>query len=318
MSLSIKKKYIYFHIGYPKTATIFLQKNFFSKHNEINFFCRRFSKNKKNVFSLIDEMIILNDLEFESKKKFFRQQFNEINFDDKKINLISDQNILCHKFRAKNNMYTTLNRVESVFKREDIELNIFYSIREQEDAILSIYRQFYYSYFSKALPNINNIFDNHVNIEISEILESLKYYKVLKILQEKFGKNNVKVFSYETLKNDRIKYLSQICDYLKISKKLNETMKSIDYSNQFSAKKVSLLNSIKHNLNNMNLLIKYLPKKILGLAKFLIFEFIQGKIRLYRLSKLKFNLVNKEKIIKFYKDDNLKLINETKIKFNEK
>ena len=100
-------------------------------------------------------MIILNDLEFESKKKFFRQQFNEINFDDKKINLISDQNILCHKFRAKNNMYTTLNRVESVFKREDIELNIFYSIREQEDAILSIYRQFYYSYFSKALPNIN-------------------------------------------------------------------------------------------------------------------------------------------------------------------
>ena len=38
-------------------------------------------------------MIILNDLEFESKKKIFRQQFNEINFDDKKINLISDQNI---------------------------------------------------------------------------------------------------------------------------------------------------------------------------------------------------------------------------------
>ena len=108
---------------------------------------------------------------------------------------------------------------------------------------------------------MNNIFDNHVNIEISEILESLKYYKVLKILQDKFGKNNVKVFSYETLKNDRIKYLSQICDYLKISKKLNETMKSIDYSNQFLAKKVSLLNSIKYNLNNMNLLIKYLPKK---------------------------------------------------------
>ena len=42
---------------------------------------------------------------------------------------------------------------------------------------------------------MNNIFDNHVNIEISEILESLKYYKVLKILQDKFGKNNVKVFS---------------------------------------------------------------------------------------------------------------------------
>ena len=119
-------------------------------------------------------------------------------------------------------MYTTLNRVESVFK-EDIELNIFYSIREQEDAILSIYRQFYYSYFSKVLQNMNNIFDN-VNIEISEILESLKYYKVLKILQDKFGKNNVKVFSYETLKRPRIKYLSQIYDYLKISKKLNETI----------------------------------------------------------------------------------------------
>ena len=37
----------------------------------------------------------------------------------------------------------------------------------------------------------------------------------------------------------------------------------------------------------------------------------------YRTSNSK-GLVNKEKIIKFYKDDNLKLINETKIKLNEK
>ena len=76
-----------------------------------------------------------------------------------KINLISDQNILCHKFRENNDMYRTLDRINQIFKKDDIELKLFFSVRAQEEAILSIYRQFYFSYFSKELPSLNGIFN---------------------------------------------------------------------------------------------------------------------------------------------------------------
>ena len=199
MGLSKKKK-IYFHIGYPKTATIFLQKNLFSKHNEINFFCRRFSNNDKSLFTLFDEIIKIDDETFLKKKEYYQNYIKKINFDKYKINLISDQNILCHRFRENNDMYKTLDRIQKIFSSEDIELKIFLAVREQMDAIISIYRQFYSSYFFKTLPNLNEIVNSDPKVEIVEILDSLKYYQVLIFLKKKFGENNIKIFSYELLK----------------------------------------------------------------------------------------------------------------------
>ena len=74
----------------------------FSKHREVNFFCRRYSKNDDQIFSIIDEIILLDDDEFLSRKMILQNLFKNINFDKSKINLISDQNILCHKFRENN------------------------------------------------------------------------------------------------------------------------------------------------------------------------------------------------------------------------
>ena len=77
MSILKSKKKVFFHFGYPKTATVFLQKNFFSKHDMINFFCRNHSKNDLIIFSVIDQIIELNNLDF-SKKKIFSKKFLKI------------------------------------------------------------------------------------------------------------------------------------------------------------------------------------------------------------------------------------------------
>ena len=72
MSILKSKKKVFFHFGYPKTATVFLQKNFFSKHDMINFFCRNHSKNDLIIFSVIDQIIELNNLDFSKKQNIFK------------------------------------------------------------------------------------------------------------------------------------------------------------------------------------------------------------------------------------------------------
>lgn len=313
MSNGSTKTKIFFHIGYPKTATIFLQKNLFSKHREVNFFCRRYSKNDDQIFSIIDEIILLDDDKFLSRKMILQNLFKNINFDKSKINLISDQNILCHKFRENNDMYRTLDRINQIFKKDDIELKLFFSVRAQEEAILSIYRQFYFSYFSKELPSLNGIFNPNTKKEINEILESLKYFNTYNFLKKKFGENNIKIFSYELLKLNRNKFFLEICNYLNINPSIISVIQNSSYENKFSYKKVSLINSIIYNIKNYKNLIRYLPTKIVSFFNFLLFDYIQGKIRLIKLARTKFNSQNKKKILEFYKEDNLKLQSEIKI-----
>tara|TARA_B100001059_G_C17836721_1_gene588656 strand:+ start:794 stop:1753 length:960 start_codon:yes stop_codon:yes gene_type:complete len=319
MSILKSKKKVFFHFGYPKTATVFLQKNFFSKHDMINFFCRNHSKNDLIIFSVIDQIIELNNLDFSKKKNIFKEIFKNINFDSKKINLISDQNILCHKFRKDNNIYRTFDRINKIFVRDDVELYIFFSVRKQSDALLSIYRQFYHTYFSKMLPDLNNFFSINSENDIKEILESLKYNKILLHLSNIFGENKIKLFSFELLKSNRSKFLFYLCEYLNIHTDLIQKMNSLQYENKFSLKKVSLLKSIRYNLSNWPNLMSNFHLKIFRFLKFLLFEYIQGKIRLSYLSKISFNESCKEKIINYYNDDNLQLKKKTNIDYlNEK
>lgn len=301
------KKKIYFHIGYPKTATVFLQKKFFSKQKEIEFFCRNFSVNNKSIFLILNQIILMEDEEYIKEKKKIKKNFDLISFSKNKINLISDQNILCHKYRANNDIYRTLDRIKEIFKKDDFELNIFFSTRKQDDAILSIYRQFYFSYFEKNLPNLNKIFSNIKNKEIKEILESLKYYKIFSFLSNKFGEKNVKIFPYELLKNDKKLFLEKLSNYLNIKNINMDGIHDNEYENDFKSKKVSLFNAIKYNLSNKDELIKNFSKKIYRFFKFIIFEYFSGIKRLKKLSELKINEDTKKILFDLYKEDNLKL-----------
>ena len=249
----------------------------------------------------------MEDEEYIKEKIKIKRNFDLINFSENKINLISDQNILCHKYRANNDIYRTLDRIKEIFVKEDLELNIFFSTRKQDDAILSIYRQFYFSYFEKNLPNINKMFSNIKNHEIKEILESLKYYKIFSFLSNKFGGKNVKIFPYELLKNDKILFLEEIGSYLNIKNINMDEIYGDEYENDFKSKKVSLFNAIKYNLSNKEELMKNFSKKIYRFFKFIIFEYFSGIKRLKKLSELKINEDTKKKLFDLYKEDNLQL-----------
>ena len=162
-------------------------------------------------------------------------------------------------------------------------------------------------------PSLNGIFNPNTKKEINEILESLKYFNTYNFLKKKFGENNIKIFSYELLKLNRNKFFLEICNYLNINPSIISVIQNSSYENKFSYKKVSLINSIIYNIKNYKNLIRYLPTKIVSFFNFLLFDYIQGKIRLIKLARTKFNSQNKKKILEFYKEDNLKLQSEIKI-----
>ena len=56
----------YFHLGYPKTGTKFLQKKIFNNIDEISYLGKDFNNNFENI--LID-IVSLSEPEFKLKKK---------------------------------------------------------------------------------------------------------------------------------------------------------------------------------------------------------------------------------------------------------
>jgi hypothetical protein len=88
-----KKKILYFHIGYPKTASSLLQRYFFCNNNKINYLGIPLKKNWG-----ADEWILYEFLLFlfsASKKDYYENfkkhihKFKSIKFNQDQINLIS-------------------------------------------------------------------------------------------------------------------------------------------------------------------------------------------------------------------------------------
>ena len=77
-------KKIYFHVGYPKAASTFLQKNIFvqKEFNFINSYEENFAKLGKFIF-------FSNENEFEKNHKKYSLFLNEI--DSNKINIMSSE-----------------------------------------------------------------------------------------------------------------------------------------------------------------------------------------------------------------------------------
>ena len=57
---------IYFHIGFPRSATTYMQKNYFSDNKEINFIGRKlnYGIEDNNFYDLLKKIMKYSDKEF--------------------------------------------------------------------------------------------------------------------------------------------------------------------------------------------------------------------------------------------------------------
>ena len=306
--MSKKKKIIYFHIGYPKTATTFLQKNFFRKHPQINYLSRHYGNKDNNLSKILNYIFDLNDDKFDQNKKNLKKIFNKIKFLQHKINLISEEDVLCHKAIKNNNIYKTLKRINFIFNDKKNEVKYFFFIRKQKDIIISYYRQFYFTYFSKNFPQFNKFINDRNKGKVEDILNSFKYYELYLFLKSITKKKNIKIFLYEDLKNNIHGCLKSLCKYLHIHQKLNKKIAQKKHEKTFdSIKHLNLLEGIKKNFKDYKALIKFFPIKFAKFAKIIFVDII----KIYFIKKKLKNLpndINYEKKIKFfYLMDNKKL-----------
>ncbi|WOE70347.1 sulfotransferase [Hydrogenimonas thermophila] len=293
----------FFHIGLPKSATSYLQKNFFPVLN--------LTYLGKHYDSKIDKRDNNKDFEKLFRALFYKQPFQVTEEEYNKIkNLIGHNKKILYSNEVMvgsytinfNNGYQIAHHIKNGFPNS----KIIYVIRKQDDFIESLYRQAIrngYSHSIKKFLNykkgsfrINN-YENDGQID----LFSLDYYKQLTFYTNIFGKENLLVLPYELLKINRTLFLKKLTSFMSVeyieplsSEKTNSQdgyilLLIMRFINSFISKKIqNRLNDVLF-FNKIGKLLNYIPYK----RKFISYE-LQKKIQEF------YNESNKKASEKFH------------------
>ena len=334
-------KNLYIHIGFPRTGTTTLQLHLFPNHPQINYLGR--TPRIQPKIALIDLICTLNDNDFDDRYKELSKMCSDYTLDDDKTNILSHEFIISYAMHynngldKNNNLYRTLKRLDNLFKELNINIEFFCSIRSQASIIPSFYvatspeLKRSMKYDSEDL--INSLKYNKMdNFKISNLLNGYKYWELNKNFDITFeGKKKLKFFIYEEYENKLPTLLSK---YLGIDENITKKLVRGEIENSskvvlhehplINSKLKIIFNKILKNLSSPKSLFDRFDKKIFNfylLLKDLIFRknrkieknenFNQNKKNL----KMKIDLLrkNSDLIKKFYREDNLKLMNDLKI-----
>jgi len=320
---------VFFHIGYPRTGTTFLQANIFPFHSQINYLGPKhhFYGDQPEV-----KVYLKNDLlkritnSFKSKNIYElktseivqeMQKIIDINqFDQKKINLISTEKYLTYGFKSYKEIYLIKKYLSA--KVENLDFQIFYLIRNQYDIIFSQFhhgnfllkKQLGIDEFEKLIFSLDNI--AQTKKEVCEFFELYDYYKVYNELKEIFGEKNIKILEYENFKEDPQDFFSRLSEILKIE--------NSEINNLLNKHKLNALNQNQNQLiieNSITIFLGNLLKK-LNLNK-IIPKFLKRKIKILLSTKILITKYDQNKlrsIVKsYYKNSNTNFKNQTGVKF---
>jgi len=248
---------IFLHIGYPKTATTFLQSQIFPEIENIRYLGRYDGlENNLNHLNILVELLgHISDHSFEARlpEIGYNLKNEEVskygNVDDQIPLLISEEVIL---FRTIQPMHlpwldkmltvspeTVFKRLKIWAERENIDLHIILTIRNQADLIHSLYAEKYYYY--NQFEHLNS-FDKYLNVGLSKKhygdygLINLEFDRVLKFFSNFFDKSKLILLKYDQLKDEPELFFSTLqkqsqfdinitVALKKVNQKVNQRMK---------------------------------------------------------------------------------------------
>lgn len=185
------------HIGYPKTATTWFQKNYFPKIKNAIFIPRN---------EIINEFTREYEINFNSDE--IREKYLEIVGEQQLILSLEDlsgniNNIGINRYSTKENAL----RLNSVFPKAKIII----FIRNQLDIIASSYMQYIkgggtYG-ISRYLSDRNLTYPDNL---VPFAFEYFEYHRIIQLYKSLFGDENIKVFLYEEFLENNLSFLSQL------------------------------------------------------------------------------------------------------------
>lgn len=299
---------VYFHIGFPRTGSTFLQKNIFECHKNINYLGPKFHDSSKTPFFTDRIMSLINqiNLEDEINEKNADLIFKNLNLSSTKINLISSEKFLTFEI----DYFENLIKIKKLLslKNRNIEYKVFFVIRNQLDALKSYYFHAF-SEISKdfkvqSFPELLNISKLKKEINTNEInfLENYLYDISYKKLLQYFNKKNIGIFLYEDLYNNKSNFIKKIFNFLDIDNNYLSTNNNKEKINQ-----------LKFSNNQIYVYEKHFPKLYYYYHKLNLKRFMPGilknslKKKFTKNINLEINENEKKELKKFYEKSNYEL-----------
>ncbi|MFD2823314.1 hypothetical protein ACFS5M_06510 [Lacinutrix iliipiscaria] len=187
------------HIGYPKTATTYLQKHIFPQLINHQFV----GHPEFHKFGLMD-IIYKPDrsIDFEKHKSHFKAKNNFISFEE----------LTGPIFKGSFMIDVIPHRLAKIF---DSDSKILITIRRQDSLIKSAYIQYIHQGGTMKLGP----FIRHPKYGMNRIdLNTFDFLETYKVYSEVFGKENVSVIPYELLKTDDICFFEKLEDFFENEK----------------------------------------------------------------------------------------------------
>tara|TARA_B100000900_G_scaffold307419_1_gene266093 strand:- start:284 stop:1207 length:924 start_codon:yes stop_codon:yes gene_type:complete len=288
------------HIGFPKSASTFLQKKIFSKNGHINYI-------KDPSFY---EYLYAKKKVSEKIRKRFIDNFIKKEFSTSKINIISAEIFVmpndCLFTHPRDNDWKKIlpnKEIMQNLKSLPIDYEIIMIIRNQRSWLISWYQERVKRLETKSFQNWLG------SKEIKNTLKVIDFYETLKLWKKFFIKRKISIIPFELLKNDSEKFIKEISKILGV--KINIDDKSIVKSGIskraiFFKRKINILGGILVTLfGKKSLIYLYFSranKKIMGLD-FLLSKLFKGRVYHSLNSKLASHYESKNKLL----DRHLKL-----------
>jgi len=302
----MSKPVLFFHVGYPKTATTSIQNTFYSKHRDIFLLDQHFSGTigRKKFLDFHNDFFCTDSVFFEEFCKKYRFIIDELNSSDKKVLVLSNEMFLTKdeytiKGKCCPDFGLIADRIYRFFK-DSYDIKIIITVREQKTFIPS-----YFVHFRTGN------FDNFINgglVEPSKgFFGSMFYYDIILFYTKIFGKDNVQVLLYEEYARSKDSFIDKLSNFLGVDANCLDLKDNQKYNVKdknkggYTINLYKLLSSLKHNsfLRHINM-NNFFMKKCAYLLSFIKVPFVSV------------HLTDKQKkdIDEIYSENNYKLSKE--------
>lgn len=318
-------KNLIIHLGYPKTATTTLQNSFFDHLNSdkrIKFLGRSNGDSAdRDSFSnqLRDHLFRNNSMKMEGAT--FETDL-PIVFSDEE--LTSPFLYMEKKYGSKGDPKEFPKRMFDLFSKvEDLNIKLVFVLRNQSDLIYSWYAQMFRFFISEKENTLTKHVFNNGDV-LDERFEMYNFYDVIKEYSKVFGKENIQIELFENFKCQKPSYALMWSELLKLGEKqINKRL----YTDHLNSKNKKGVNAVVTNINVVKPwtrgIMRIIPnrakdyiKNIIGID--ILLNIISGKKdNKKNIELVNFSLAEKEIIKEYFKEGNLKLIEEFGLKKDE-